>query len=181
MPGVYSAHSTCTREIVRPSARTLFASRMPLAMTSLCSGVNEGLQYSASTFWLAPFSRQYASAFASLGVVASNVSEPVSAWIPKPSSVASSSEMGTFSFSSISATTVAVAPTLSTMSSVASMSDVLSTWWSSTTTSSARSSQDAQSASRSRRCASTTPTQLSLSAGNARFSRMGNLFLCSCT
>ena len=181
MPGVYSAHSTCTRDRVRPSARTLFTSRMPLAMTSLCSGVNEGLQYSASTFCDAPFSRQYASAFASRGVVASNVSDPVSAWIPKPSSVASSSVMGTFSFSSISATTVAVAPTLSTISSVASMSDVLSTWWSRTTTSSARSSHDAQSASRSRRCASTTPTHRSASAGKARFSRMGNLFLCSCT
>jgi hypothetical protein len=38
--------------------------------------------------------------------------------------------MGTFSLSSISATTVAVAPTGSTMSSVASMSDVARTWWS---------------------------------------------------
>jgi hypothetical protein len=48
-------------------------------MTSLCSAVSDGLQYSANTFCDAPFSRQYASAFASRGVVASNVSEPVSA------------------------------------------------------------------------------------------------------
>ena len=79
MPGVYSAHSTWTRETVKPSAETLTASRMPRAMTSLCSAVSDGLQYSARTFCDAPFSRQYANAFASRGVVASNVSDPVSA------------------------------------------------------------------------------------------------------
>ena len=68
--------------------------------------------------------RQYARASASRGVVASKVSDPVSVCIPSASSVASSSVIGTFSFSSISATIVAVAPTSSTMSSVASMSEV---------------------------------------------------------
>mmetsp|Transcript_10560 Transcript_10560/g.39125 ORF Transcript_10560/g.39125 Transcript_10560/m.39125 type:complete len:321 (+) Transcript_10560:827-1789(+) len=79
IPGVYSRHSTCTREIVRPSAVVLTTSLIPRAMTSLWSAVSDGLQYSAKTFCDAPFSKQYASAFASLGVVFSKVKEPVSA------------------------------------------------------------------------------------------------------
>ena len=178
IPGEYSAHSTCTLEMVSPSAPSLRTFCIPLAITSRWSAVRLGLTYSARTFWLAPWPRQYASAFASLGVVASKVRDPVSVCTPRASSVASSSVIRTFSASSISATTVAVAPTSSTMSSVEAMSEVARTWWSRTTTSFARSSQLAQSARRSRRCASTTPTHRISSGRTARFSLIGNLFLC---